>query len=345
MKCSCFVASLAALLLVSGLPGTPACAADKPITLTFTGVFMDKHAAIEGGMKPWAEEINRRTNGRVVIEYYNPNTICAEADIYDSVRSGVVDMGVANVSRKKGKLPLLEILDLPFLFTSAESGSVAAWRLWNEFPAMQKETDDVHVISLHVGAPSQIQTTGAPAMSDADMAKLKIAAYAASYADVAKALGASPVTVGPTDIYLSMQRGQTDAAFATYAYMRTTKIYETARHTYEANINCGGMYVTMNREVWASLPDDVKQIINELSGENYARMVGRAIDQSCRDDLEFMKTKGQKVSVVPAEVVEGWKKRCEGIVQEWIDAVARRGHKNGAEMVARARALDREAML
>ena len=105
MKCSCFVASLAALLLVSGLPGTPACAADKPITLTFTGVFMDKHAAIEGGMKPWAEEINRRTNGRVVIEYYNPNTICAEADIYDSVRSGVVDMGVANVSRKKGKLP------------------------------------------------------------------------------------------------------------------------------------------------------------------------------------------------------------------------------------------------
>ena len=286
-----------------------------------------------------------RTNGRVVIEYYNPNTICAEADIYDSVRSGVVDMGVANVSRKKGKLPLLEILDLPFLFTSAESGSVAAWRLWNEFPAMQKETDDVHVISLHVGAPSQIQTTGAPAMSDADMAKLKIAAYAASYADVAKALGASPVTVGPTDIYLSMQRGQTDAAFAPYAYMRTTKIYETARHTYEANINCGGMYVTMNREVWASLPDDVKQIINELSGENYARMVGRAIDQSCRDDLEFMKTKGQKVSVVPAEVVEGWKKRCEGIVQEWIDAVARRGHQNGAEMVARARALDREAML
>ena len=101
----------------------------------------------------------------------------------------------------------------------------------------------------------------------------------------------------------------------------------------------------MNREVLASLPDDVKQIINELSGENYARMVGRAIDQSCRDDLEFMKTKGQKVSEVPAEVVEGWKKRCEGIVQEWIDAVARRGHKNGAEMVARARALDREAML
>lgn len=49
--------------------------------------------------------------------------------------------------------------------------------------------------------------------------------------------------------------------------------------------------------------------------------------------------------MVPAEVVEGWKKRCEGIVQEWIDAVARRGHKNGAEMVARARALDREAML
>ena len=170
MKRSYLVAVLSALLVASGLSGTSARAADKPITLTFTGVFMDQHAAIAGGMKPWAEEINRRTNGRVVIEYYNPNTICAEADIYDSVRSGVVDLGVVNVSRKKGKLPLLEILDLPFLFNSAESGSVAAWRLWKEFPAMQKETGDVHLISLHCGAPSQVQTTGAPVMNDADMA-------------------------------------------------------------------------------------------------------------------------------------------------------------------------------
>ena len=344
MKRSYLVAALSALLVASGLSGTSARAADKPITLTFTGVFMDQHAAIAGGMKPWAEEINRRTNGRVVIEYSIPNSICAEADIYDSVRSGVVDLGVVNVSRKKGKLPLLEILDLPFLFNSAESGSVAAWRLWKEFPAMQKETGDVHLISLHCGAPSQVQTTGAPVMNDADMAKLKIAAYAPSYADIAKALGASPVTVGPTDIYLSMQRGQTDAVLAPYAYMRSTKIYEAAKHSYEANINCGGMCVVMNKHSWEALPDDVKKIFDELSGEYYARMVGKAIDQSCRDDLEFMKAEGQTVDVVPADVLEGWRKKCDGIVQEWIDAVAKRGHADGAEMVARARVLDREAV-
>ena len=48
--------------------------------------------------------------------------------------------------------------------------------------------------------------------------------------------------------------------------------------------------------------------------------------------------------VVPADVLEGWRKKCDGIVQEWIDAVAKRGHADGAEMVARARVLDREAV-
>ena len=48
MKRSYLVAVLSALLVASGLSGTSARAADKPITLTFTGVFMDQHAAIAG---------------------------------------------------------------------------------------------------------------------------------------------------------------------------------------------------------------------------------------------------------------------------------------------------------
>ena len=55
-------------------------------------------------------------------------------------------------------------------------------------------------------------------------------------------------------------------------------------------------------------------------------------------------SEGQTVDVVPADVLEGWRKKCDGIVQEWIDAVAKRGHADGAEMVARARVLDREAV-
>ena len=57
-----------------------------------------------------------------------------------------------------------------------------------------------------------------------------------------------------------------------------------------------------------------------------------------------MKAEGQTVDVVPADVLEGWRKKCDGIVQEWIDTVAKRGHANGADMVARARALDKEVM-
>lgn len=341
-----FLSVFAGLAAAFGLAAAPALAAEptakKPLRLTLSTTFMDKHAAVAGGLIPWMEEIKERTGGRVIIEYFNPNTICAEGDIYDAVRSGVLDIGGTNVTRNKGKFPLASLFDQPFVFSTATSASVASWRLAQEFPALAKEFDETHLLTLWGGAASQLSTSGRDVKTLDDLKGLKIATFSAAYMDLAQALGASAISVSPTDVYLALQRGQADAVIAPFAYMRSTKIFEGAKKSFVADMNTSGFYLSMNKDTWNALPDDIKQIFNETTGEALARRIGAATDQSNADDLEFIKQQGQQVTAIEAAEVDRWRAKAEPLLDAWVKGCEGHGHNFARTMLERARALDAE---
>lgn len=341
-----FLSLFAGLAAVFGLAAAPALAAEptaeKPLRLTLSTTFMDKHAAVAGGLIPWMEEIKERTGGRVLIEYFNPNTICAEGDIYDAVRSGVLDIGGTNVTRNKGKFPLASLFDQPFVFSTATSASVASWRLAQEFPALAKEFDETHLLTLWGGAASQLSTSGKEIKTLDDLKGLKIATFSAAYLDLAQALGASAISVSPTDVYLALQRGQADAVIAPFAYMRSTKIFEGAKKSFVADMNTSGFYLAMNKDTWNALPDDIKQIFTETTGEALARRIGAATDKSNTDDLEFIRQQGQQVFAIEPAEVERWRAKAEPLLDAWVKDCQSHGHGFARAMLERARALDAE---
>ena len=83
-------ASLVALVLC--LPA-PAIAA-KSYELAFTSEgYRENHVVFVNVWKPWIEDVEKRSQGRLKIVFYSPGTICTSKEVPDAVIKGRVDIG------------------------------------------------------------------------------------------------------------------------------------------------------------------------------------------------------------------------------------------------------------
>lgn len=334
---------IGASLILSGASAQAATySAEKPLRLSMTSTFMDTHPVVAKGLLGWAEDVKQSTGGRVVIEFYNPNTLCPEGDIYESIKTGLISIGSHNVTRNRGKFPLTRVMDLPFMYTSAESGAVSNWRLYANFPELQKEFAETHVLTFWSSAVDQIHTGKKTLATLDDLKGLQLGAISGGVIDVLSALGASAVQLSPTDLYLSLQRGQVAGVVCPFAYMRSTKVYEAAKNSFVVNLKSSGFYLAMNKATWDSLPEDIQQVITDLSGERLARRLGQITDKGALDDLEFMVAEGQKVTRIPAGEQARWVERAQTVVVEWIKECEGKGLGSAPALLEAARANEKE---
>ena len=102
-----------ALCGVLSLAASPVLAAkERPVRLTMTTQYMDRHPIVQKVFKPWIEEVKKRTGGRVLITLYNPNTLCPEGEILDAVLKGQVDIGQHFCARNPGRMPLNSVIGI-----------------------------------------------------------------------------------------------------------------------------------------------------------------------------------------------------------------------------------------
>jgi TRAP-type C4-dicarboxylate transport system substrate-binding protein len=96
--------------------------------------YPDKHPTVKNGWFPWIEDLKKQTNGGLVIQFFNPNTLVPQKEAYDALTSGAADM-IFNVTwRNQGKFPLADVTALPMLFNGSEAGSLTIWDLYKRFP-------------------------------------------------------------------------------------------------------------------------------------------------------------------------------------------------------------------
>ncbi len=106
----------AVLFLLSNIFVSLCLAQDKVITLRFSNQF----APTSGNsivLEEWCKEVEKRTNGKVVVKYYPGNALNPPQQAYDSVVGGVVDLSNHILGYTAGKFPLTEVLDYPLGYT------------------------------------------------------------------------------------------------------------------------------------------------------------------------------------------------------------------------------------
>ena len=163
-------------------------------------------------VKPWIAQVEKATNGRVKIELYSSQTLLKGIDTWKGVASGIADMGWCVQSYWPDLTPLAEVMTLPGLpMKSAEHGSEVLWKLYEKFPAIQREFSAIQPILLHTTDPYFLLTTKKQVKTLEDIKGLKIRAIGGPGTDHMKALGAVPIAIPMPDVYQALDKGVVDA--------------------------------------------------------------------------------------------------------------------------------------
>ncbi len=287
---------------------------------------------------PWLKQITDATNGRVQFETYFAQTLFKGTDSWESVKNGVADMAWMFHGYWANLTPLADVISLPMMpFKSAEQASGIFWQLYEKYPSIREQFKDNHVLITWASQSYFLITTKKHVKTESDWNGLKIRVTAGPPIEMAKLLGAVPVSMGMPETYLNLQKGVIDGMLAPWEAMLSFKQYEVVKYYTYAPIVTVYFTQAMNNAKWNSLPDDVKQQIESVSGLKGSTFWGKNMfDTAVVAGRDLVQKQGIEMVeyTVPDDELAKWSaKAAKPLWDSWVKAQTAAGHPEAQEIL------------
>ena len=182
------------------------------------------------GMERFAERVNERSNGSIKITTYPAGQLYTDKSMNDAIMTGGLDMGLNSTAMWTTVVPALNVLDVPFLLNSYEAVGRAMDGSLGRTLTSEMERKGVHPLIWVDYGYVQFCNNQRPLKEPEDFKGLQLRGYGQIPAETIKALGASPVTMSSSEVYMAMQRGTIDGQTSGTTAMYQRKIYEVAKY-------------------------------------------------------------------------------------------------------------------
>jgi TRAP-type C4-dicarboxylate transport system substrate-binding protein len=302
---NCMKPLLSGLLCFTLLAG-PACPADRTVTKLEFSSFTPSHDKLSAMLEEWCRELGRRSGGRIKASFYPGGILTPAAQTFDSVTTGIADIGFGPMGVTPGRFPLTEVIEQPLGIESA----VMMTRLSNDFFRAFKpeEFDQVKVLFLLTASPGLLHTKRAVRRLE-DLDGLKVRCLGGNAARVLKVLGAVPIVIPTGDTYDALRKGIVDGVVAAWDSLETLKWGEILPYTtvsYYAAVGSPG-FAVMNKAKWESLSPDLQETINRMS-EEYAEKLSRLWDEKDQNTIRKWKAKNHVSILLSKEEEKRWER-------------------------------------
>ncbi len=263
-------------------------------TLRFSHFWPATSSINQEVFEPWAKKIEAESNGRLKVELY-PSATLSKADVtYESAVKGTVDIGSQAHGYTSGRFPLTQIAELPGLSNSATQMGCMLQTLYED-GTLAKEHEDSHLLFMYGAGPGTLHTTNKLIRTPEDMKGMRIRRPSAVAGDIIESMGASPVGLPANDMYTSLQRGVVDGLSFPWEAVTTFKIDEITKYHTNIPFYSSALMVTMNKDSYEKLPDDLKKVLDNNSGMAMAKKVGVVFDKHDDMAIQAARDKGDDV--------------------------------------------------
>lgn len=237
--------------------------------------------------------------------------------VMDALKNKLGDIGVVTTVFHSSKLPLN---NLPYYTPFSSRNPILVGKvidkLTDEFPAFQKQFDDQNQILLT--SYSSIDNYGIftknPVAKMEDLKGLKLNA-AGPNALYVKPLGAVGVLGSLLTYSNQIKTGVTDGCIIWPEATITFKIAEVAPNYLETDFGTGvNKSLTINKEVWDSLPDPVKKVI-KATARDYRDKVAQAALDDADASIKKFKEAGGKITKLSEADKKKWADMMPNIAQ------------------------------
>ncbi len=293
-------------------------------------------------MVPWCDKINKESGGKLKCQIYPAMQLGGTPpQLYDQAKDGVADIVWTVLGYTAGRFPLAEVFDLPFMMRNPEGTSRALWE-WVQAND-QAEFKDVHPILFHVHGPGVFHMVNKPIKTLADFKGLKLRAPTRPTNKMLAAFGATPVGMPVPQLPDALSKGVVDGAVIPWEVVPAVKVQELVKFHGETDPSQPAVYTSafifaMNKAKYASLPPELKKVIDANSGADTSAWVGKVFDEGDVPGRKLAVARGNTFNMIGGAELDSFRKAAQPVIDDWVKDVTAKG-ANGKDLLESARSL------
>jgi TRAP-type C4-dicarboxylate transport system substrate-binding protein len=238
----------------------------EPIVLVFTSHNSGSGFWRKEVIDPYFRELERRSNGRVVVEEHWNGELVSLIDAYDFMLKGSVDMAEYFPGMLAGRFPMDDVFAFSPFDAQCYRPARAAYELGQEFPELLEAYDDAKLLWRIPGYSVGMVTVNKAIRTLEGSKGYKITPVGQWSAALMEALDWTPTSVPPEESTSSLETGVIDGTGISmyllweFGWGPIVKYLTKPICVDEMIVNC-----SMNLDSWNSLPKDVQDTIDDLS--------------------------------------------------------------------------------
>lgn len=276
------------------------------ITMTWAHTTAETTAKHNGLLK-FKELVEANSDGRIKVEVYPSGQLGTDRSVFEDIQNGSITGMVCNPAVEVAFVPSANVFDLPFVYKDMEHGrKVLADPEFME--AINAEYEKANIRLVGVTAQGFRNLTANEQISEVDQLKgLKVRTMENPYhLELWKLLGANPTPTSFNELYTALQQGTVDAQENPIELIHSQKLYEQQKFIMNTKHIIQSDAWTMSKEVYDSLSDDLKKVVDDAAAEAmaYYHQYG---DENDIGNVKTIEEFGTQIVDVPQETLNKMK--------------------------------------
>ncbi len=272
----------------------------------------------------WAEQVEKRSKGRVKIDFFWSGALIKGPDILGAVSKGIVPMGKIYTVDYTGQMPMNQLANLPFTTQDVYVIQRTVDDMLRKYPAFQKEYNKQNLVRLGGLATGTVHLLSKkPIKTLEDLKGLSIRARGPQ-AQVLKSVGAVPVSVAFGELYEALDRGVIGSTIMYELSVMPYKFNEIASNfTFVGTQGLGHAIQAeiMNKDYFEALPKDVQKILQDTMVDAEI-WYSQTFNEKLKKEMAQMRTGDGTPKVafynLPDSDVKKWRQQSMVVYDEWV---------------------------
>ena len=263
----------------------------------------DTHPTMQA-MKVFAKDVDAGSKGKIKVELYPNAQLGGDRELCEGVQMGTIQMAIPSTSALAGFDKRIQVLDLPYLFTTRKAAFDAVDGELGQKLTTYLSKKGFEVLGYQENGFRHVTNSKRPIKTPADLKGLKIRTMEnPMHIAFFKELGANPTPMSWGELYTALQQGTVDAEENPYAMIDDGKFYEVQKYVSETGHVFSYEILIANKKFMDKLPADLRKVV--VDAAHKAIMTQRA---SLEKEEAAFKAKVTKAGLTANELTPEQKK-------------------------------------
>lgn len=259
------------------------------------------------------KDIEARSGGKIKINLFPNGQLGGDAEQLQSLMDGTAAFSTTITSGITSTIPQYGVWDLPNAFSNLDVMRKVEDNA-DLLEALNKASAEKGIYLMGMAdAGFRELTSNKEVKTVADLSGLKIRVIDNPYHQLYwTSLGAATTTMDFNEVYSSLQQKVIDAEENPYMNITANKFYEVQPYIVETNHLGHIMVFTMNKGLYDSLPDNVKQLVDECAA-NALSETRAAADAAISDYKKTIEDAGSTIITLDETVLTEMQEKAQPV--------------------------------